>query len=153
MSKKVYTILKKKVMETKIQSVCDKLPNGKAGGLDKLVYEHLKYGGSLTHQALTRIFNAVHQIEYVAESWTLGNMFSILKKGKKNKLDKLMDSFPIQSMCYIHNLEEDVYTTLLSGNCLSFTTEELDRFLTIRAGGIFNIFLKVHDLISIQANE
>ena len=67
--------------------------------------------------------------------------------------DKLMDSLPIQSMCYIHNLEEDIYTTLLSGNCPSFTTEELDRFLTITAGGIFNIFLKVHDLISIQANE
>ncbi len=71
-----------------IQSVCDKLPNGKAGGLDQLVYEHFKYGGSLMHQALTRIFNAVRQIEYVAESWTLGNIFSILKKGKKNKLDK-----------------------------------------------------------------
>ena len=42
-----------------IQSVCDKLPNGKAGGLDELVYEHFKYGGSLMHQALTRIFNAV----------------------------------------------------------------------------------------------
>ena len=41
------------------------------------------------HQALTRIFNAVRQIEYVAESWTLGNIFSILKKGKNNKLDKV----------------------------------------------------------------
>ncbi len=68
--------------------------------------------------------------------------------------DKLMDSLPIQSMCYIHNLEEEnIYTTLLSGNCPSFTTEGLDRFLTITAGGIANIFLKVHDLILIQANE
>ena len=37
-----------------IRSVCDKLPNGKAGGLDELVYEHFKYGRSLMHQALTR---------------------------------------------------------------------------------------------------
>jgi hypothetical protein len=92
--------------------------------------------------------------EYVCRVYAVNeeNTCSATNLERNTMWDKLMDSLPIQSMCYIHNLEEeDIYTTLLSGNCPSLTTEKLD--LTITAGGIFNIFLKVHDLILIQVNE
>ena len=70
-----------------VGAICDKLPNGKAGGLDTLTYEHIKYGGVTVYAILTKIFNAVRELEYVVENWLVGNVISILKSGKK-KCDK-----------------------------------------------------------------
>ena len=66
------------------------LPSGKVGGLDtcKITYEHLKYGGSCLIDFLVNIFNIIRVEEHVAKSWTVGSITSILKGGKKNKLNK-----------------------------------------------------------------
>ncbi|CAB4038323.1 Hypothetical predicted protein [Paramuricea clavata] len=63
---------------------------------------------------------------------------------ERDKLwDSLTDQLSIQEMCYLCNLcEEDVYSTLLSGNHPMFRSdkEELYLFLLISARGIMDIF-------------
>ena len=68
--------------------VVQHLPSGKAGGLDKITYEHLKYGVSCLIDFIVNIFNIIRLEEHVAKSWTVGSITSILKGGKKNKLYK-----------------------------------------------------------------
>ena len=64
--------------------------------------------------------------------------------------DSLTDQLSIQEICYLYNLcEEDVYSTLLSGNHPMFRNdkEELYLFLLISARGIMDIFLKINNLL------
>ena len=63
------------------------LPNGKAGSLDCITYEHIKYGGVALHTILTKIFNAVCNLEHVVENWVVGSIVS-LYKGKKSRRPK-----------------------------------------------------------------
>ena len=71
-----------------VVDVCSKLPNGKASGPDQLSYEHVKFGGNLLFEVLTKIFNAVRELEYVTGAWSTGNIFSLFKGGKKNRFNK-----------------------------------------------------------------
>ena len=71
-----------------VQSVIQKLPNGKVGGVDDLTYEHLKYGGNCLTEFLVNIFNEIRVEECVPNKWTMGSIISILKSGKRNKLNK-----------------------------------------------------------------
>ena len=71
-----------------VADVCMKLPNGKAGGLDTLSYEHIKYGGLILYTLLTKLFNGVLKIEYTPGNWSTGSVISIFKNGKKDKHDK-----------------------------------------------------------------
>ena len=48
-------VLEKPLTIYEVSRVCLSLPNGKAGGLDGLVYEHLKYAGSYFLNVLTDI--------------------------------------------------------------------------------------------------
>ena len=57
-----------------VVDVCSKLPNGKASGPDQLSYEHVKFGGNLLFEVLTKIFNAVRELEYVTGAWSTGKM-------------------------------------------------------------------------------
>ena len=66
-----------------VVEVCNKLPNGKAGGPDQLTYEDIKYGGHTLHDVLTKNFNAVRELEYVTSAWSVGSIFSLLKSGKR----------------------------------------------------------------------
>ena len=66
--------------------VVQHLPSGKAD--DKITYEHLKYGGSCLIDFIVNISNVIRVEEHVAKSWTVGSITSILKGGKKNKLNK-----------------------------------------------------------------
>ena len=68
-------------------TICKNLPNGKAGGLDCITYEHIKYGGVGLHETLTKIFNAVCNLEHVVENWFVGSIVS-LYKGKKSRRHK-----------------------------------------------------------------
>ena len=53
-----------------------------------MTYEYLKYGGAALFEILTKVFNAARELEYSAESWTLGCIISLFKGGKKNKRDR-----------------------------------------------------------------
>lgn len=71
-----------------VASVCRKLPNGKAGGSDGLVYEHLKYADNSLYLILTDIFNAIRNFEDVPECSTSGIIMSLFKGKKKSRLLK-----------------------------------------------------------------
>ncbi len=72
---------------SEVVTICKELPNGKAGGLDGITYEHIKYGGVNLHKILAKIFNSVCAFEYVVDNWLVGNIIS-LYKGKKSKRHK-----------------------------------------------------------------
>ena len=40
-----------------VQTICRKLPNGKSGRIDGLLYEHLKYADISLYDLLTKLFN------------------------------------------------------------------------------------------------
>ena len=67
---------------------CLKLPNGKAGSPDGLLYEHLKYAGDSAYVYLTRIFNAIRELEDVPDSSATGIIISLFKGKKKSKYSK-----------------------------------------------------------------
>lgn len=71
-----------------VAKVISNLPNGKAGGMDEIVYEHLKYGESAIAKFLTELFNTVRVSEIVPTNWGVGRVISILKGGKKNRMDR-----------------------------------------------------------------
>ena len=74
--------------EHEVLDVCSKLPNGKASGPDGLTYEHIKHAGITLSPKLTRIFNALREFEIVSDSFVLGDIISLFKGGKKNRLNK-----------------------------------------------------------------
>ena len=79
-----------------VSKVCKDLPNGKAGGEDGLIYEHVKHADDAFFTHLTRIFNAMRQIEHIPSSclWcytecaaTPGKLKSLLGHGGNRTRD------------------------------------------------------------------
>ena len=75
--------LDKPFIVSEVATICKNLPNGKAGGLDHITYKDIKYGGVALHTILTKIFNAVSNLEHVVENWVVESIVS-LYKGKKS---------------------------------------------------------------------
>lgn len=71
-----------------VHTICRKLPNGKSGGIDGLLYEHLKYADISLYELLTKLFNAMRNLEYVPESCAVGKIISLYKGKKKDRLKK-----------------------------------------------------------------
>ncbi len=71
-----------------VSNLCLKLPNNKVGGMDELVYEHVKYVGKQFFVVLTDVFNATRALEAIPKSVEIGVIYSQFKGKKKNKLDK-----------------------------------------------------------------
>ena len=71
-----------------VSAICKQLPNGKAGGLDGVQYEHLKYAGDSCLTLLTTILNAIREFEDLPESTIVGVIISLFKGKMKSKLDK-----------------------------------------------------------------
>ncbi|CAB4002978.1 Hypothetical predicted protein [Paramuricea clavata] len=72
-----------------VVDVCCKLPNRMASGPDQLSYERVKFERNLLFEVLTKILNAVRELEYVTDAWSIGNIFFLFKGGKKNRFNKL----------------------------------------------------------------
>lgn len=70
-----------------ISNICVKLKDGKAGGIDGITYEHLKYGGNELFEHLTRLFNLIVKNEYIPQSWKHGVIVTIHKGKNKPKRD------------------------------------------------------------------
>ena len=71
-----------------VQAICGKLPNGKSGGTDGLVYKHLKYADISLYDLLTTLFNAISELEDVPESYAIGKIISLFKWKNKGRLQK-----------------------------------------------------------------
>lgn len=81
-------ILDKPFTVDQVSGICIDLPNGKSGGLDGIVYEHVKYAGEAFFEVLCATLNAIRHLEDVSESISIGLIKSLFKNGKKDRLDK-----------------------------------------------------------------
>ena len=72
----------------KVSAICKQLPNGKAGGLDGVQYEHLKYASDSCLTLLTTILNGIREFEDLPESTIVDVIISLFKGKMKSKLDK-----------------------------------------------------------------
>lgn len=71
-----------------VATVCNNLPNGKSGGSDSIVYEHIKYGGESLLVVLCSIYNVICELEDVGNSIVTGIIQSLFKSNKKDRFDK-----------------------------------------------------------------
>ena len=75
------------VTVSEISELCLKLKNGKAGGIDNITYEHLKYGGRTLHEHLSNLFNLVIKFEFIPREWKQGCIITLYKGGNKQRKD------------------------------------------------------------------
>ena len=71
-----------------VRKHCLKIPNGKAGGTDGLLYEHLKYADKTAHIQLAKILKRDEDVEDVSDSSAEGVIISHFKGKKKSKYNK-----------------------------------------------------------------
>jgi predicted transcriptional regulator len=57
----------------------------KAGGLDNITYEHLKYGGRSLNEHLVHLFNLVIKYEFILKDWKYDCIITLHKGGNKSK--------------------------------------------------------------------
>lgn len=81
-------VLEKPFTTDEVSRICLHLSNGKAGGLDGVMYEHLKYAGHDFINTFTEILNVIRLIEDVPKSMIIGLISSLYKGKKKSRLLK-----------------------------------------------------------------
>ena len=67
--------------------LCSRLKCRKAGGLNNITYEHLKYGGRSLNEHLAHLFNLVITYEFILKDWKYGCIIMLHKGGNKSKKD------------------------------------------------------------------
>ena len=72
-----------RVTAAEVASAVASLPSWKAGDHEDIKAELIKFGGEHAIAALTEFLNFVWQCEYVPESWKVGTIISLHKKGDK----------------------------------------------------------------------
>ncbi|CAG2245958.1 unnamed protein product [Mytilus edulis] len=70
-----------------VYNVCKKLKNNKSTGLDKVSYEHVKYGGKQLQKHLCALFNLIIQNCYIPVDWKSSVIIPLFKGGNKDKTD------------------------------------------------------------------
>ena len=68
-----------------VTKVCMSLSPGKAPGLDRITYEHIKYGGRLFYETLTRLYNAILNCVHIPPQFKEGLLVTIYKGHGKPK--------------------------------------------------------------------
>ncbi len=68
-----------------IESICRKLPKGKASGIDLLTYEHFRYGGRMLIQCIAKLFNAIIDLVRIPTCFKRGLLFTLYKGHRKPK--------------------------------------------------------------------
>jgi len=76
------------ITEKKMDTVIRKLKNGKAGGLDKVVNEQIKYGPTELWEELRSAMNQILEDHKIPEDWKQSMVYMIHKKDDTNDPDK-----------------------------------------------------------------
>ncbi|XP_046562636.1 uncharacterized protein LOC124271539 [Haliotis rubra] len=76
-----------KFTELEVAECCAKLKNNKAGGADKIVYEHLKYGGRTLMFHLATLYNIILESGHIPTAWRESILVPLYKGGNKSKKD------------------------------------------------------------------
>ena len=107
--------LKNEITVEEVAELCLQLPNGKAGGPDGVVYEHLKYAGKEAYVRLAHIFDAVRELETVPDTNRKGIIISLFKGKKKSKYNK--DNYRGIALL---NVAGKLFERLLLNPCMPF---------------------------------
>jgi hypothetical protein len=73
--------LNRPIDSDEVLSVIGKLKQGKAAGVDTLIYEIFKYGGEGIGQATARLCEEIFRLERVPKDWARGLIFPLYKDG------------------------------------------------------------------------
>ncbi|KAI8495197.1 hypothetical protein Bbelb_271830 [Branchiostoma belcheri] len=76
-----------------IAVVCKCLKNGKSGGIDGLVYEHIKFGGETLWTRLTNLFNAIREREYIPAGFKKGLLTTCMKNYKPSQVECVWEAY------------------------------------------------------------
>jgi endonuclease/exonuclease/phosphatase family metal-dependent hydrolase len=68
-----------------ISIVCDKLPVGKAPGIDCIYYEHVKYSGIHFRTCVVKLFNAILESTFIPNAFKVGLLIPLYKGHRKPK--------------------------------------------------------------------
>ena len=72
-----------------VTKLCLSLSPGKAPGLYRITYEHIKYGGRLSYETLTRLYNAVLNYVHIRTyTTTIQGLLVTIYKGHGKPKDK-----------------------------------------------------------------
>jgi exonuclease III len=71
-----------------VQHICESLPIGKAPGVDRLTYEHIKYGGPTCMQIITTLFNGILRYVHIPPKLKEGLLITLHKGHGKPKDNK-----------------------------------------------------------------
>ena len=97
--------------EAELQAVLDKMPNGKAGGVDELRPELLKQGGDRLRQTLLQLVNHYWKEENIPQQWQQGVIVSLFKSGDKADVGNYR---PITLLSVVGKLFASLMATRLS---------------------------------------
>jgi len=88
----------KEVTTKEMETVIKKLKNGKAGGLDQVVNEQIKYGPKELWEELRKVMNKILQEKLIPEEWKQSLVYMIHKKDDTNDPDKYRG----HSLCFMN---------------------------------------------------
>ncbi|XP_060074851.1 uncharacterized protein LOC132554540 [Ylistrum balloti] len=80
-------ICRNEITATEVSIALKDMNNGKAGGHDYVVVEHIRFAGNCLLDLVTIIFNSILEIEDYPPSFKHGIVISLFKGGKKDRLD------------------------------------------------------------------
>lgn len=75
----------KEVNTDELSKLVGQLPSKKACGLDRIFYEHIKYGGKLLLKHLCNLFNLIFEQCITPRSWKTSVVIPLFKGGNKQK--------------------------------------------------------------------
>jgi hypothetical protein len=73
--------INKPIESQEVHSVITDLKQGKAAGIDSLVYEIFKFGGEGISQSTARLCNELFELERIPKDWARGLIFPLFKDG------------------------------------------------------------------------
>jgi hypothetical protein len=73
--------INKPIESQEVHSVITNLKQGKAAGIDSLVYEIFKFGGEGISQSTARLCNELFELERIPKDWARGLIFPLFKDG------------------------------------------------------------------------
>ncbi|XP_060086129.1 uncharacterized protein LOC132565495 [Ylistrum balloti] len=76
-----------RITEQEVLNALKDMKDGKAGGHDYIVLEHIRFGGAQLLKLITQMFNVILEIEDYPLCFKHGIVISLFKGGKKDRLD------------------------------------------------------------------
>ncbi|XP_060074578.1 uncharacterized protein LOC132554291 [Ylistrum balloti] len=76
-----------RITEQEVLNALKDMKDGKAGGHNYIVLEHIRFGGAQLLKLITQMFNVILEIEDYPPCFKHGIIISLFKGGKKDRLD------------------------------------------------------------------